>query len=102
MSNIRPVPLGAASARLLLDTLDGIRPLTPQAQTAQPRDIEEIKRRFELLTDLYESGVIELVRALNENLPMDRLVTMRDFNACMADARSEIVGQLNQRAEDHL
>lgn len=96
------LPIGAIAARGLLDVVTGIRPLTPQARTAGPRDIAEIKRRFELATDLYESAVIELMRALNENLPIGSTVSMRDFNSCMADARSEIVGRLDQAMEQDL
>lgn len=96
------LPIGAIAARGLLEVVAGVRPLTPQARTAKPTDIEYIKRRFELATDLYESAVKELIGALNENLPINRTIMMRDFNSCLADARSEVVGQLDQRAEDHL
>lgn len=99
MSHNPRLPIGTIASRGILEVVSGIRPLTPQARTAGPRDIEEIKRRFELATDLYASAVKELMAALNENLPINRTIMMRDFNSFLSEVRSEIVGQLDQRME---
>ena len=99
MSNVRPIPVGAIASRLLLQTLTDKTPLTQQARTAGPRDIEHMREQFTLLTDLYISAVHEHVKKLNENLPMGDTIRLRDFDACLADARSEIVGQMNAQAE---
>ena len=97
MSN--PIPIGAITSRLLLQTIADKTPLTRQARTAGPRDIEHVREQFKLLTDLYCSAVKELMGKLNENLPMTDIICMRDFNSCLTDERSEIVGQCDQRME---
>ena len=93
------LPIGAIASRGLLEVVAGVRPLTPQARTAGPLDIAEVKRRFNLASDLYESAVRELMGALNENLPMDETICMREFNSCIRDARTDIEGQCDQRME---
>ena len=89
-----PIPIGAVASRLLLQTITDKTPLTRQARTAGPGDIEHIKEQFGLLTTLYESAVIELMKKLGENLPMNVQIDMGDFNSGLADARQSIVGQL--------
>ena len=98
MNNPR-LPIGAIAARGLLETIQGIRPLTPQARTAGPADLQEIKRRFELATDLYVSCVIEMKRAINENMPLNLQIDFSGFESYLAEARQEVVGQL-VNAED--
>lgn len=97
MSN--PIPIGAVTSRLLLQTITDKTPLTRQARTAGPRDIEHIREQFKLLTDLYGSAVKELIGKLNENLPIGETINLHDFNSCMTDARSEVVGILEQAME---
>lgn len=99
MSNVRHIPIGAITSRLLLQTIADTTPLTRQARTAGPRDIEHVREQFKLLTDLYVSAVHEHVKKLNENLPIGETISLRTFDACLEDARSDIVGLMNQRGD---
>lgn len=92
-----PIPIGTVASRLLLQTITDRTPLTRQARTAGPDDIKHIEQQFVLLTDLYVSAVTELMKKLNENLP--ETIDMRNFNSCMADAKSELSGLLCQAME---
>ena len=94
-----PIPIGAITSRLLLQTIADTTPLTRQARTAGPRDIEHVREQFKLLTDLYGSAVKEMIGKLNENLSMTDIVCLRDFNTFLGEARDEIVGQCDQRME---
>lgn len=94
-----PIPIGTVASRLLLQTITDRTPLTRQARTAGPDDIKHIEQQFVLLTDLYMSAVTELMKKLNENLPVTETINMHDFNSCMADAKSELSGLLCQAME---
>ena len=95
----KPIPIGAVASRLLLQTIADKTPLTRQARTAGPADIEHVREQFKLLTTLYESAVTEMMGKLNENLPIGETVSLREFNSCLTDARSEVVGRLEQAME---
>lgn len=101
-TNIKPIPISAAASRLLLQTLEAAKPLTPQARTAAPEDIAEVKQHVINIFDLAASALIARLRQLNANMPMTETVEYTDLLAGLSDIKCDLVGRLEAAEERHL
>ena len=84
----------------LCELLVTARPsLIRQARTASAGDINFVKVRLALAFDLFRSVVKEEMGRLNENMPLDALVEVKDLFDGLADIKSDLIGRLEAAEE---